>query len=364
MSVVRALRRDDLVDVANLLGYAFQNQVRPASPALAAYLGELFLDLPDRDPEIEALVHLDATNRITGFIGIFSQSMVHMGRTIRVAIASSFAVDKRSHDPLAAPLLLRAFLQGPQDLSLGDRANSTSVAMWRSLRGPTFPYYSFDWLCVLHPVGYAAARAARRNSMARLMTPLARSLDRMMARRASGGATPGRTVDRLKVEDVDDEALLDVIPELVAEAPLHPVWTPARLRRVLSDAAQKSQLGDVVRQVVRTRSGSLVGTYMYHVRSGDIATTVQVLARKGQAGPVLDCLLADATARGAVAVGGRAQPVLLEPLMERGASFTSPLRCLADARDKTLLAPLESGEAIVTGLVGEYWTRLNDDGLH
>jgi hypothetical protein len=267
---------------------------------------------------------------------------------------------------MAAPLLLRGFLQGPQDLSLGDRANATSVAMWRSLRGPTFPHYSFDWLCVLHPAGYAAARAARRTSMARLFSPLARGLDRIIERRsaASEGAAPGRSVDSLKVEDVDDETLLSVIPELVAAAPLHPVWTPARLRRVLSDAAHKSQLGEMVRQVVRTRSGSLVGAYMYHVRRGDIATTVQVLARKGQAGPVLDRLLADAAARGAVAVGGRAQPALLEPLMDRHASFTSPQRCLADARDKALLAPLESGEAIVTGLVGEYWTRLNDDGLH
>lgn len=366
MSSVRALERGDLAAVANLLVGAFKSSERLASQALVDYLGELFLDFPDRDPEINSLVHLDGDNRITGFIGAISQTMAYRGRTLRMAIANSFAVDKRSRDPMAAAHLLRGFLRGPQDLSLSDRANDTSLAMWRTLRGPTLPYYSLDWLRLLRPAGFATARLAERNRFVGVLNPVAAGVDQLLGRAGSASrwvVPPPKIPAGLHVEDVDDEALLDVVPDLVADVALHPVWTNAALRQVLRHAAQKSMLGPLVRQVVKNRGGTIVGAYLYHVRPHGIAQTLHVLPARNQAGAVLDCLLADADARGAVAVRGRAQPGLIEPLMDRKATFASPQRCLVSSKDPEILSAFDKGDAVVTGLVGEYWTRLNGDDL-
>lgn len=364
VSSVRALERADLAAVANLLVGAFKSSDRPAGEALVRYLGELFLDFPDRDPDINSLVHVDRENRITGFIGAISQTMAWQGRTLRMAIANSFAVDKRSRDPMAAAHLLRSFLRGPQDLSLSDRANETSLAMWRTMRGPSLPYYSFDWLRVLHPAGYAIARMADHSGVAAVLSPLAGGIDNLIERRdPRWSVAPLKPTTGLVVDDVDDDTLLDVIPGLVADAALRPVWTEAGLRQVLRDAAHKSTLGPLIRQVVRNRTGAIVGAYLYHARPHGIAQTLHVLPARNQAGLVLDCLLADASSRGAVAVSGRAQPSLLEPLMDRRATFRSPQRCLVGSNDPGVLAALEKGDAVVTGLVGEYWTRLNGDDL-
>lgn len=332
------------------------------------YLAELLLDLPGKDPEINSLVHVASDKKITGFIGVITQAMVYEGRTLRAALGNSLAVDPEARDPMAAALLLRGFMKGPQDITLSDRANATSLAMWRSLRGHTLPLYSLDWLRVLRPAGYAAALAAQRGRHIGLLAPVARGIDGLIARRSGVGGSkwalaPSKSPAGLSVEDVDDDALLKVIPGLVAHVPLHPMWTPEGLRQVLAQAAQKSEVGKMARQVVRTKSGGLLGAYLYHVRPGAIARTLHVLPAKGQTDIVLDCLLADASARGAVAIGGRAQPDLIEPLMDRRASFASPQRCLFDARDKALLTPMLNGQAVITGLVGEYWTRLNGDGL-
>lgn len=80
-------------------------------------------------------------------------------------------------------------------------------------------------------------------------------------------------------------------------------------------------------------------------------------------GPVLDLLLLDAYERGAAAIGGRAQPRLIEALMDRHARFSSAYRCVYRARDPEVLAAIQSGKAVIGGLVGEFWTRLNGDGL-
>src|SRR5690606_14197736 len=93
------------------------------------------------------------------------------------------------------------------------------------------------------------------------------------------------------------------------------------------------------------------------------AQVLHVLSAKGMAGPVLDSLLADAAERGAVAIGGRAQAGLLEPLMDRQAIFSAPTRCVVGTKDTGVLAAIERGDAVLGGLVGEFWTRLNGDNL-
>src|SRR5688572_7524464 len=133
MSVVRPLEHADLQSVANLLVRTFQGRKEPATPEMADYLGQLLLDLPDRDPEINSLVHVSDEGKITGFIGAFTQLMEVDGRVLRAAMGNSFAVDPEGRDPTVGARLMRAYFRGPQDITISDRCNATSVGMWRGM---------------------------------------------------------------------------------------------------------------------------------------------------------------------------------------------------------------------------------------
>src|SRR5215212_2449629 len=100
MGTIRPLVRDDLAEVANLLIQAFKSKRNTASSALVSYLGDLFIDFPDRDPDIHSLVNVGTTGKISAFIGVLSQTMMYQGRPLRMAMANSFAADRSSQDPI------------------------------------------------------------------------------------------------------------------------------------------------------------------------------------------------------------------------------------------------------------------------
>jgi hypothetical protein len=371
MTIVRPLDRPDLRPVANLLVRTFQERDEPATQEMADYLGQLLLDLPDRDPEINSLVHVDDDGQVNGFIGVFTQLMEVDGRVLRAAMGNSFAVDPGAHDPMIGARLLRAYFRGPQDITISDRCNAISVSMWRGMGGSSLPTYSMEWRRTLRPVSAATSRVRSRLKLRRATAPLTSALDGVVQRYARRRGKPQWETPTLPLRppglsrrDATDADLLTAIPELVSQSRLHPVWSEAGLQTLLAHSARKSELGETVRQVIHDRSGRLVGAYLYYVEAHGFAQVLHVLSAKGMAEPVLDILLADAAERGAVAIGGRAQANLLEPLMDRHAVLSGEYRCVFGASDPAVLDAVSRGDAVVGGMVGELWTRLNGDGLN
>jgi hypothetical protein len=370
MSTIRPLERSDLQKVANLLVRTFQGRQGEATTEMADYLGQLLLDLPDKDPDIHSLVHEQEKGHITGFMGVFTQRMSLGGKTLRAAIGNSLAVDRDAVDPMAGARLCRGFFQGPQDVTVSDRSNATSVSLWRGMGGDVLPLYSLDWLRVLRPMEAATLKVRRRLRLIGPTLPLARRLDGLadsLARRRGRDMleTPSQPLrpKGLTRRDVDADTLGPSIRMLVAEDALHPVWSDAGLAAVLQQAGQKRELGGTVMQVVADAAGRTVGAYIYYLPAHGVGQVLQVLSVKSLIGPVLDLLLLDAYERGAVAIGGRAQPRLIEALMDRQASFSSAYRCVFRASDADVLAAVRDGNALLGGLVGEFWTRLNGDNL-
>jgi hypothetical protein len=370
MSLVRPLEHADLQSVANLLIRTFQGRNEPATPEMADYLGQLLLDLPDRDPEINSLVHVSDDRKITGFIGAFTQLMEVDGRVLRAAMGNSFAVDPEVRDPTVGARLLRAYFRGPQDITISDRCNAVSVGMWRGMGGSSLPTYSMEWRRTLRPISAATSRIRNRLKLRRATAPLTSALDGVAQRYAKRRGkvewqlpTPPTRPPGLTRRDATDTDLLTAIPELVSSARLHPVWSEAGLQTLLKHSARKTELGETIRQVIHDRSGRLVGAYVYYLEAQGFAQVLHVLSAKNMAEPVLDILLADAAERGAVAIGGRAQANLLEPLMDRHAVLSGEYRCVFGSTDPAVLEAVEHGDAVVGGMVGELWTRLNGDGL-
>ncbi len=371
MSAVRPLEHADLQSVANLLVKTFQERDEPATPEMADYLGKLLLELPDRDPEINSLVHVSDDGAINGFIGVFTQLMEVDGRTLRAAMGNSFAVDPDARDPMIGARLLRAYFRGPQDITISDRCNAVSVNMWRGMGGASLPTYSMEWRRTLRPVSAATSRVRNRLKLRRATAPLTSALDGLVQRYAKRrGKVEWQTPTMplrppgLSRRDATDADLLTGIPELASASRLHPVWSEAGLQTLLQHSSRKSELGETIRQVVHDRSGRLVGAYIYYLEAHGFAQVLHVFSSKGMAEPVLDILLADAAERGAVAIGGRAQANLLEPLMDRHAVLSGEYRCVFGSADAAVKEAIERGDAVVGGMVGELWTRLNGDRLN
>jgi hypothetical protein len=364
MGEIRQFEKADIATVASLFQRLLRNSRRPATPALEAYLSSLFLNGPDHDPDINSQVHVGKSGAVSGFIGALPLPMLIEGRQVRGAIAVALMAD-RADDPFAGARLMRAFLAGPQDISLTETANHISTAMLRKLDAVILPSYSLEWLRIIRPVGLTVELAAHAARPARLLAPLARPVDALMQRSTAeprwfnvGHKLPARA---LASEAIDDDAAAALIGQLTEDFTTRPLWSAAGLRYRVVESGQKSLYGTMVRQMVTARDGHRAGMFVYHGDPGRIGRVMQILAAPGQAGAVIDSLLVHAGERGMVALRGRTMPALLEAMLGRGFMFLHNCSTAVHAQDPALVEPFVSGKAFFNGYAGESWSRLIGD---
>ncbi len=367
-STIRPFVASDAADVADLLVRAFQNSDRPAPAAMARYLPEVYLDAPWVDPTIASRVMSRPDGRIVGFVGVSALPMALGDRALRTAVISSLAVDPREADPTIGPRLLRDVVAGPHHAVLSDRSNPAAVAMLRALGGEVMRDYSLDWIRSLRPAALAVETLASRLPAARLLAPLARPLDAIALSAGGRGTEPRWTnpgpvpkVTTIREHDISLEEAAALVLRFGASHAMRPTWTDADLAVILGHGGQKRTLGDLVARAVTTRDGNAVGFYLYHLRPGRIAHVLQIMAAPRREGLVIDCAIADAASRGAIAIRGRAQPTLLGALMERRCVFLSELSTIVVSRDEAIMDAFRKGGALFTGIAGENWMRLNGD---
>ncbi|MBL8907215.1 MAG: hypothetical protein JNM20_11110 [Rhizobiales bacterium] len=346
--------------VARLFMRVFEKQEGPVPPSLTAYLAQLFLDAPERDPEITAKVHVRGDGVVNGFIGVLPLPFRHAGRDLRGAVCGSLMVDERDGDPFAGARLMRSFLSGPQDISLSETANPVSEGMWRKLRGTILPAYSLEWVRVLRPAGFALEVARRSVPAFGAMRGVAKPFD-ALARRVAPGVLRAPENPSAQDREIGIEELAELIQRIVAKTPMHPAWSTTALRRMIENASHKSRYGTFIARAVTVRGATPIGAFLYHVERGRIAHVLQVVALPGQAGAVLDRLFLHAEELGAVAVRGRSQPFLLDALLTRNCFHVHRASSLVHARDESLIEPFLSGRAFFNGLAGDSWTRLVGD---
>ena len=355
---IRALRLDDLSGVANLFQRTFRSG-ETASTALKATLSETFIDHPQADGELSSLVLENETGGVEGFIGVIPVRMVIDGRPVRAAFAGSMMVERPKENPLAGVRLLRAFLSGPQDLSISETANATAFGMWRGLGHSLVPAYSLNWLRLLHPGAATAAIVASTHPVGALLNPLGRLAD-AAARLARIEPFQLQAVKSRAPEfrDVDASELAEALTTLAEGYSLRPDWDEATLGWLLGQASQKPLYGNMVRRVACDGSGTPLGAYVYYGRPGGIAWTLQLLARPERVDATLDDMLRHAHETGCAAIRGSGQPWLTPPLLARKALFFGRSFTVAHTRDAQIRRALDSGEALASGLAGETWSPL------
>lgn len=362
MSLIRACGPEDMPAVAGLFQRTFLDRRRRAPESLETYLAELFLNHPWQDPEVASRVYVSPDGGVRGFIGVLPMRMYFRGRKIRAAIAGSLMVDRPEENPLAGARLLRSFANGPQELSISENANRVSEGMWQKLGARTVPLESLEWLRILRPTGAALAFARDWFAPAMLLRPLAAIIDRAAQRTSSGlfGFEPspaGYEYD----SDASDELLLQEIPRLAETYPVRPDWNSTSLQWVLGHARTKARRGALCRRMVYGKNHAPIGCYVYYGRPREIAWVLQILAVPECIDAVLESLLTNAFRNGCVAVRGRTHPRLMNSLLRRGSLFFHRCSTVVHSTDAELLHAIDSGDALVTGLAGEAWTRLIGD---
>jgi hypothetical protein len=223
--------------------------------------------------------------------------------------------------------------------------------------------YSLQWMRVLRPMAYfrgVVALHPKTNGPLRTLTRLSSpgcslidsALSKLPLRAFSIPATD------LRSHPADAGELLECIQEVGWRDALKPSYDPESFRWLLAQAAAATRHGALRMAVVREPGGARAGWYAYYAKRGGIATAMQIGASGRHFENVFLALLRDAWMEGAAALTGQAVPRALRGLSNQHCSFNYPGNCvLVQSRDPELLGCILQGEAALTRLDGEWWTR-------
>ncbi|HWK65111.1 MAG TPA: hypothetical protein VNS34_09240 [Rhizobiaceae bacterium] len=361
MGSVRPLIRSDVPAVAVMLQRILRKTSDPVTPSLEVYLEDLFLNGAHHDADINSHVYVRDDGAVAGFIGALAFPMDIGGRAVRGALCGTFMVDRHSDDPFAGARLMRAFLAGPQDISLTETANDISTTMWRGINATMLPAYSLEWLRVLRPAEFLIEIAAHACRAARMISPLARPLDRLLRQRNIQSRYFGLPGKALPTREADDEMAAALLERFTSSFAARPQWKAENLRCVIAESRRKALYGEMVRRVVTTRDGRAVGLFQYYGDPNRIGRVIQTLAAPGQSGAVIDSMIAHASDRGLVALRGRTMPALIDAMLGQPFLFMNAASSIVHARDQTLVEPFRTGKAFFNGFAGESWSRLIGD---
>jgi len=359
MATVRNFVEDDIPAVAALFERAYPDQHWASAAAREAYFREILFDNPWHDLDLPSWV-AEENGRMAGFAGVMPRRMVFRGRPIRVAVGCQFMVDPNRRHGLTALQLARAALSGSQDLFIADGANDLSRQMWAGLGGTAPLLYNLHWTRPLRPARFALSLLQERRALPSLVTlparPLAALADALMARVLPGRLNGEET--ELAEDALDAAAMLAHLPEVADGNALRPEYDARSLAWLLEQTARKARHGKLRARAVLEGGRRLIGWYLYYVRAGEVSEVVQVAARNGSFGRVLQRLLVDAWRNGATAVRGRLDPRHVQELSHRHCWF----RCegvwtLVHSRHADLAAAIHQGNAFLSRLEGEWWLR-------
>ncbi len=322
-------------------------------------MAETYLDHPWHDPDIAARVHVSDDGRVTGFVGVFPGRFTYRGKTIRAAIPGTLMVEAPEREPLAGAKLIRSVIKGPQDITLSETTNLISQALWERLGGKVVPLMSLDWFRVFRPSRAALSMLTERHRGAAALAPAAWLLDRIGGAWTRRNLAPADPARRMSVEESpSDSEITAAILELSQPIAFRPAWSADDVSWFLTHAARKERYGPVHRAIVRDGKGGLAGCYIYHGKAGATGRALQVLARNGDAADVVDCLFREADRKGFAALRGRSTPELIDALLTRNAIFAHRASMAIHPASGELADAIMGGDALITGLAGESWTRL------
>lgn len=348
---IRPFARGDLDAIAGLFADVFYHRPLAAPEALKAHIADIYLNHPWRDPETPSLVYLSDDGAVDGFVGVLPLRLNLGPRRLRGAVAGSLMVRDAAQRPMAGARLLRTFLKGPQDISLGDTTNAVSEALWTRIGGVSLPLSSLEFTALVRPARFAATVAATRAPWLGPVMKAAGSAIDALRRRAPAGDTQDTMTD--------DAGWLTAVAALTRPNALGLELADGGAAWLLKQAALKRKHGTLHRRVVRGKNGRPIGAYLIYGRRGEPAELLQAVLETRDADAVFAGMMHFARTMGFSAMRGRTQPALMPALFRAGCLMRHRSYTVVDAHEPALLSALQ--HATLGGLFGETWTRITSD---
>jgi hypothetical protein len=358
---IRAFAAKDIPQVARLHWTVFRPGGRaefPGSDAYHAYFTRVFLDNPARDPTLSSLVYEEDDGRIVGFLGVVPRRMSMNGQPLRAAVSSQVAVDPARRTGLVVARLAKAFVEGPQDLSIADEANDVARKIWEGVGGTTALLHSLHWTRPLRPARLALSLLRSRGPLApwaAMAGPLARVVDALAARISPSHFH--QSPPRVSAEELSEETVLAYLPEFGGVESLRVDYDAGTLRWVLERAQQRCGGGRLQKIAVRNER-TILGWYVYRLDADGVADVLQIAARPSSIHDVLDHLFWQAWRQGALAATGRLEPRFVQAFSDKYCLFhrRGPWMLVA-SKNPALVQPFLRGDAFMSRLEGEWCLR-------
>jgi hypothetical protein len=355
---IRPFVEADIPHVANVHRAAFRIGDGPGLAAYRDYFSRVFLDNPAAGGRIASLVHQEHDGRITGFVGLVPRQVAIGGRRYQAVVSSQFIVDPASHVGLVALRLAKAYLEGPQDLSIADEANEVSRKLWEGLGGTTALLLSMYWTRALRPARLALSYVRERRVLAPFAVaaaPLAMAADALVTR------APGsqfRQSPPVTTGEPCGPAVLAPTMDCCGADALRVEYDAPTFQWLLDRAATRTTGGRLLSAVVRDGS-AILGWYIAHLDRDGVAEVAQLAASPSSVDGVLDHLFYAAWQHGAVSVSGRLDPRFMQALSDKYCLFhrRGPW-VLIKSNKPELLQALRSGASCLSRFDGEWSLRL------
>jgi hypothetical protein len=355
---IRPLTAEDIPQVSRL-----HNKVWPVaklSPSLLQdyhdYFSQVFLHNPWSGGPFCSLVHEESDGNITGFLGSLPRKMKMNGGPVQLRIASQFFVDPASRG-FVGLRLTRAFLDGPQDISLTDEANSSARMIWERFGARICSFASLRWLAILRPCSFGLFASQKvgllNGTLMRGLTPVARMIDALGSRVP---VNPLRVVPpRLAGEPLDSDTLAACLTESAERKTLRPDYDKVTVEWLLHRASALRGSGSLRQVLVRTKSAT-AGWYVYYVNPRGLSEVVLLCARNECVNDVVEHLFYDAWQHGASVLIGRPDMDFLQSLSSRRCVlYSSPRQwMLVHSRRTELVDAFLREDAFFSRLDGEW----------
>jgi hypothetical protein len=352
----RPLAEGDMAGVAALYLRRLRKPGIESADDARELLQRTLVDDPWADDAIPSLVSVAPDGTIVGFIGSSVRHVRLDGEPLRAAYASHLVADPDFPNRTIGLFLLRAFLRGPQDLTLTDTATVQARALWAGLGSVPLHHLATGWLQPLRPLGAIAAagrsRGGRLALAARALGSVAPLLDHGTGRIA--GEARSLRADSVAEEELTPQAVLEHLAECARPARLVPDYDEPFLAWLFRELVAGEVRGQARFRLIRVR-GAVVGWYVYYLDPGGLCRVLQVMTRERHAGLVVGELYREAYAGGAAALYGRLEPHTSEAVLRRGALLRPIPRALVHTRRSDAVDALQRGESALAWLDGEPW---------
>ena len=319
---------------------------------------DLYFNSPWVGDHSPSFVYEDDHGEVLGFMGVITRKMSFAGECLRVGFAGNFVVHPKARSALAASRLLEAMLSGNQDMLFTDSANDISRKVLERVGFKLIPSLNIHWSRPLKPSSYLVHAISRGLGAAVGMPfhligmPPAALMDRVVAPRVN--PLPQATGD-IHTEDLSPKILLQCLREFNHGQRLQTVYDCQSLQWLLNFMERNRRRGTLRKVLLRDKTHSLAGWYIYYVKPGNVGEVVHIGAAQPLSVQIISAMLRDALRHGLIALHGMTASDDVTSFSDAGCFFT----CrggwtLAQSRRSELIHLLMGGKTAFSRLDGEW----------